>query len=472
MSAARSRSAAAPKPVPQATTYAQRQQRQGLIRLGAALAPILFFVIPALPSPIAGYDWKTIAWRAVRPQLMTTFPPPGTTPFPPQPFLQWVYWLLAAGGVWLVGSLIQHLISLYLQRTRPLKLDRTYLRLRTPLNVALKPEDGITLLRTLHGVLPPSNLRQGDGAPLALRWTGRPERAAMQGVSVQGPETLVTAIQKTLQGLSRGTEVDVQKDPLLAELKEGRVVCWSDVRLQGPEALAIAIPTGGASPLLDALIPTLAPLGGCFAGDIQVIMRPVPDRAWRTKVLSMLESLKIDAGTPEKRVMELKAAGPAFDIHVRLIVVAANPQAGQTMVSTMGAALASSAQSVASAQQRLVAGPVQVLPAVISPPPPLPVRTAKLSWIAGFVLALALWGALFAVTRTPTLAGFATWMQPVTWALPVPLLVLPRTWIGSRWRKSKRADMPDRLQTVLKSVMPLRNPRIVPIWSEWLGHLS
>ncbi len=465
MAPARSK-AAAPKPVPQATLYAQREQRLALMRLGAALAPMLLFVIPALPSPVGGVDWKASLWRGLRPQLMAPFPPADTVPFPPQPVLQWLSWGLAAGGAFLALSLLQHLMSLYLQRTRPLAGDRTYLRLRTPLNVALKPEDGRTLLTTLHGVLPPSDLRRGDGAPFALRWTGRPERAVLQGVSVLGPETLVTSIQKTLQGLSRGTEVDVQNDPLLAELKPGRYVCWSEVRLAGPYALALAIPSG-SSPLLDALLPTLSPLGGCFVGDVQVIMRPVNDRAWRTTVLSMLESLKVDAGSTERRVMELKAAGPAFDVHVRLVVVAASPQAGQTMVQTMGAALASSAQSVASATQRLLAGPVQVLPAVIESPPPFPAARAKVGWIAGLLLATAATAGIWFASRLP----LPLHLGLAVWALPLPVACLPHLILGARWRKRTRAGDPARLQTVLKSVMPLRNPRVVPVWSEWLGHL-
>lgn len=472
MPAARSRPAAPPKPVSQATTYAQRQQREGLIRLGAALAPVLVFVIPALPSPIAGYDWKTVAWRAFQPQLMLPFPPAGTTPFPPQPLLQWLYWGVAVAAVWFIAALIQHLISLYLQRTRPLTHDRTYLRVRTPLNVALKRDNSERLMRTIHGMLPPSNLRRGDGAPLALRWTGRPERAVVQGVSVQGPETLVKALEQALKGVSAGTEVDTQPDPLLAELRPGRYVCWSDVRLAASDALALAIPPGGAGPLVDHLIQTLAPQTGCFAGDVQVMLRPVGDRAWRTRVLALLERLKVDAGNPEKRVMELKAAGPAFDYHVRLIVVAATPQSGQTMVTTMGAALAASAQSMASAQQRLIAGAVHVAPAVIPPVPALPARTARRSWLAGAVLALALWGAIGVMARSYASGASGPWFSPAIWALPVPFMALPRTMMGARWRKAHQADLPDRLQTVLKSVMPLRNPRIVPLWSEWFGHLS
>lgn len=467
MPAARSRSTTPPKPVSLAASYAQQEQRQALMRLGAALAPILFFVVPKLPSPIASYDWKAWVWQGLEPTLMHPFPPAGTAPIPPQPLLTWLYVAWVVAGIWLIGSLIQHLMSLYVQRTRPLTLERTYLRLRTPFSVTLKPEDSVMVLRTLHGILPRSNLLRGDGTPVALRWTGRPELAVLQGLSVQGPPTLVTSLQKVFQGVSRGTKIDVQPDPLLAELKPGRYVCWTDIRLQGPEVLAIAIPSR-ESPLLNGLLQTLSPLRDCFVSDFQILLRPVADRVWRTKVLAMLERLKLDAASTEKRVMEQKAAGPAFDLHVRAIVVAASPEAGQTMVTTIVAALAASAQAIANAEQRLLAGPIQMLPAVIPTPPALPTRHARLAWATGAILAAMATGAMWYVSRTP----LSVWLGPAIWALPVPLLALPRTVLGTHWYRRRRMDQPVRLNTVLKSVMPARNPRVVPIWSEWLGHLS
>ncbi|HEX6288253.1 MAG TPA: hypothetical protein VFZ66_03640 [Herpetosiphonaceae bacterium] len=467
MPAARSKPTSQPKPVSLAARYAQQEQRQALLRLGAALAPILFVVVPKLPSPIAGYDWKAWVWQGLAPTLMQSFPPAGTAPIPPQPLLTWISVAWAVAGIWLIGSQIQHLMSLYAQRTRPLTLERTYLRLRTPFSVTLKPEDGVTLLRTLHGILPRSNLLRGDGTPVVLRWTGRPELAVVQGLSVQGPPTLITSLQKVFQGVSRGTKVDIQSDPLLAELKPGRVICWTDIRLQGPDALAIAIPAR-ESPLLSGLLQTLSPLRDCFVSDFQILLRPVADRVWRTKVLAMLERLKLDAASTEKRVMEQKVAGPAFDLHVRAIVVAASPEAGQTMVTTICAALAASAQAIANAEQRLVAGPIQVLPAVIPAPPPFPVTRARLAWLTGLILAMTALGAVWYVSSTPRSA----WLGPAIWVLPVPLLALPRTVLGTLWYRGTRAGLPVRLNTILKSVMPARNPRVVPIWSDWLGHLS
>jgi hypothetical protein len=456
----RTTAAAAPKPQSQAVGYAQRKQREQLTRLGALLGVLAIFIVPRLPSPLFGFDWKGPLWQPFAPMLLASFPNDPTLPaWINAPTLIWLYRALAGVGVWFIFMLIQHLQSLYAQRTAPLSQSRSYISLAVPLSINTKPEEGIGLIRTLHGVLPPANLKLGSGAPLVLRWIGMPEQPIKQGVSVLGPMDFIVSIQKTLEGLGKGTEADVVDDPLLKELKPNRYLCWADARLQAADDLPIAIPSG-PSPLQDALLPALSPQAGVVLADVQLILRPVPDRSWRTAVLARLESLKIDAGAIERRVMEQKAAGPAFEVAIRLIVIAEKPEAGEQMVKTMGNALASSAQGIATAQQRLVCGPVQVLPTVIEPPPfPKPQRLA--GFIAGVVVAvisLALIILLHLGNR-----GLQLWFLPLC-VLPLPVLAM-----AARWRKQAGVAALLRLLTVAQSVMEPTNPNIVPIWSQWLG---
>ena len=456
----RTQAAAPPKPVSQAVGYAQRKQREELTRLGALAGVLAIFIVPRLPSPIFGFDWKGPLWAPFAPMLLATFPNDPTLPaWLNAPMLVWLYRAMAGVGVWFIFMLIQHLQSLYAQRIAPLSQDRTFISLAVPLSINTKPDEGIGLIRTLHGVLPPANLKLGAPSPLVLRWTGMPEQPIKQGVSVLGSADLVVSIQKTLEGLGKGTEADIADDPIIKELKGGRYLCWADARLQAPDDLPIAIPSG-PSPLQDALLPAMAPQSGVILGDMQIILRPVPDRSWRTAVLSRLESLKVDAGAAERRVMEQKAAGPAFEVAVRLIAIAEKPEAGAQMVKTMGNALSSSAQGIATAQQRLVCGPVQVLPAVTPPPPPMPSQQRLTGLAAGVglaVLCLALIMALHLSAR-----GLQVWL------LPALMLLLPVLAMAARHRKQTNADAPERLLSVVKSVMEPTNPNIVPIWSPWL----
>lgn len=457
----RTQAAAPPKPLSQAVGYAQRKQREELTRLGALTGVLAIFIVPRLPSPIFGFDWKGPLWEAFAPMLLAPFPNDPTLPaWMNAPMLVWLYRAMAGVGVWFIFTLIQHIQSLYAQRTAPLAQDRTYISLAVPLSINAKPDEGISLIRTLHGVLPPTNLRLGAGAPLVLRWTGMPEQPIKQGVSVLGPTDLIVSMQKTLEGLGKGTEADVVDDPIVKELKAKRYLCWADARLQAPDDLPIAIPSG-PSPLQDALLPALAPQSGVVLADVQIILRPVPDRSWRTAVLARLESLKVDAGTAERRVMEQKAAGPAFEVAIRLIAIAEKPEAGAQMVKTMGNALSSSAQGIATAQQRLVCGPVQVLPAVIEPPPPFPKQQRLIGLVAG--IGLALLSLVLMMVLHLSDRGQEMWLLP-PFLLPLPFLAL-----AARRRKQTDADAPMRLLGIVKSIMEPTNPNIVPIWSPWLG---
>lgn len=457
----------AAKPLTPAQSYMQQQRQAQLIRLGVLLLIVLFFAHPLIPSPIAGYDWRAKVWAQIEKPLMQPMPsaevaadlPFGITP---TPLLNWLYRALALGGVWLILGLLMHVISIYQQRTRPLKQERTYFLVRTPLTLSIKPQQGVGLLRTLHGALPVAPL--GSGVPLVFRWSSRPQEEYALGVSLLGSDTFLKSIQKLLQGVGRGTEVEVIDDPLVSACERGRILCWCEVALAAGSGLPILPITNAESPLIDSFLSALAPQGGIFANDIQLIVRPVRDQAWRMPVLARIEASKDDSNSSERKALEQRAAGPAYDITMRLLVVAEDAESGSAQLQTLASALAASMQSVGSIQQRLVAGPIHALPAVMEPPVPLPRHLALglpiCALLGGSGGSLLLWQ-----------WGIGS-VAPQLLALPILLAFLPLC-VALSWRfRKQRGQQWQQLQSVLKSVPEPRNPQTIPLWSDWFGYRS
>ncbi len=471
------RAAPPPKPVAQARVYDQRMAQERSWRMGILAAILILISIPILPNPIGPIpnpmasmlpgqqptltiDWRGALWRLVAPTLLLPIPPEGVD-LPPGvprvPLLKLLHVGVAMGGFGFCMTLVQHLVSIYAQRTRPLTATHTYMRLTLPPSVTLTPMDGVSLLRTVHGMLPSGNLLQGTPVPLSLRWNARPEQPVEQAVTVCGPPMLRTSIQKTLEGLDRGARVEVVQDPFLEALGPGRFLCWADVRQVVGRDFPIVTASTEGTPVLDALFPALAPQTGGIIGDVQILVSPVPDRAWRLPVLARLEAFRADAAAAERRAMEAKAAGPAFAVHIRLRAIAETPEASQAMVETLGATLASTAQAVASVQQRLIAGPPQVLPAVVEPPPPVPRTHTSVAWALGGAVAV-LCAALLLLHGSP----WPTWLWVPCGASIPPLVV--RIW----HRRRHQEDRYWRYLTVTRGVMPPTNPRVVPLIGAWL----
>ena len=441
---------------------------------GIVAAIILLTLLPVLPSPIGPFpnpfplpgmetigpiDWRAALWDIVGPTLLMPIPPPDMgLPVPSVPLLRVFHFVAALLGLGFIATLTQHLQSIYAQRTRPLVAPFSYIRVMVPANTKLTPQDGVTLIRTLHGMIRPVSLVRGDPAPLVLRYIGRAQRPVEQGLSVCGPETLTRALLKTLEGLGRGTSAEVTDDPFLAAAKPGRFLCWVDVQLQGPSEIPILVASRDGHPLLDALMPALLPMADVEVADLQLILRPVADRQWRLPVLARMENLKLDTSAAERRAMEAKAAGPAFGVTMRFRAIATNPDAGAAMVQSMAATLASSAQAVATMQQRLVGGSPQILPAVLDPIPPFPAALRNVGLALGATLA-AIVAAFLLIFQAP----IVLWLV-IPWLIPAPALAL-----AARHRKRYRADVPLIHGMVLNHVMPPTNPRIVPLISDWLG---
>jgi hypothetical protein len=473
-----SRAAAAPKPTSQASRYGRQQAAAAQARMAAVGGILVACIVPLLPSPIGPFpnplasvpgfapqlgpwDWRGYLWDILAPSLLQPIIPAGLFGFPHPALTPFLVMQLGGAifGLIVILGLIQHLISLYAQRTRPLKAKHTYVRLRIPGSARLTPLEGVTLFRTLHGMLPPANLAQGSPVPLTLRWTARPEMPVTQGVTICGQPTLLTSISKTLEGLTRGAAAEVFDDPFIAELKEGRWLCWADVRQVAPRFLPIAVAGRTDDPLLEAMLPAMSPQAGVDMADVQIMLSPLSDRTWRLPVLAQQESLKLDIAAPEKQALDAKAAGPAFRVGVRLRVIAENRDAGIAMVQTIAATLSSSAQPVAGSVQRLSAGGAQALPATLPPAPTLPPLALRVALGVGIALALAvavgcwLWAA----------AG------PLKWALPLLCLPIPALAVGCWHRRQIKADMRLVHASVIGAILPPANPKLVPLIGPWLG---
>ena len=473
-----SRAAAAPpKPTSQASRYGRQQAVAAQTRLGVVAGLVLLLVVPLLPSPIGPFpnplaaipglagqlgpwDWRGALWASLAPSLLQPIIPAGRLGVPHPAVTPFLLMQLGGAifGLLVILGLIQHLFSLYAQRTRPLTAPHTYVRLRVPGNARLTPLEGVTLLRTLHGMLPPTNLARGSPVPLTLRWTAHPEMPVTQGVTVCGTPTLRTSISKTLEGLTRGAAAEVHDDPFTTELTEGRWLSWADVRQVAPRFLPIAVAGRTDDPLLDALLPALAPQAGVVVADVQIMLAPLPDRTWRLPVLAQQEALKLDIAATEKQALDAKVAGPAFRVGVRLRVIADTREAGVAMVETMAATLSSSAQAVAGSVQRLAAGGAQALPAVLPPAPLLPTKAVRVALLGGAALAV--------VVAVGCGRGVA---DPLLWALPLLAFPIPALALGCGHRRQIQADRHLVHAGVCGVILPPANPNLVPLISPWLG---
>lgn len=323
-------------------------------RLGGLLLLLLVWLLLVVPSPILGYHWRAVVFGPIAHVVLAPFPTPemGLPAFVPvAPVVQWVAWLWCVLAGYGGCTLLQHLLLLHAQTVAPLKKPRTFYQVRLPASATVDKAQGVGLLRSLHGMLPAVHRA---GAPLVLRWSGLPDQPIQQGVSLLLPDTARTSVVKTLEGIAPGTLVEAVDDPFLAALTPGRHLAWCDLRLSAGDAVPLAIPPRDQSPLLEGLLPALAPPAGVVATDMQLILRPVAQMtAWRLKVLATAERLKVDVQSNEQKVIDKKAEGPGFDTTIRLLVLADTAALAIGYLAVIADTFAATAQTSGTRQQRL-----------------------------------------------------------------------------------------------------------------------
>jgi len=378
--AAPSRRKSAAKPPVSAVQHWRGQQSGDLaMRAVGLLLLLIVFLLLTFPSPIFGYPWRTVVFGPIAHVILAPVPTPemGLPGFlPVAPVIQWIAWLWCVFLAYGAFTLLQHMLLLRMQTVAPLRHPRTYYRVRLPAGSAIDKEQGINLLRGLHGMLPAPRAVTGAGVPLVLRWTGVPDQPIRQGVSLLLPQTNVISVVKTLEGVAPGALVETADDPLTAVLQPGLHLAWCDLRLAAGDAVPLAIPPKDQAPLLEGLLPALAPPAGVRATDVQVLLRPIAQiTAWRLKVLATAERLRVDVQSLEQKVINRKADGPGFDTTVRVLVLAETPDLAQGYLAVLVDAFAPTAQTIGTRQQRLRATKAQCI--VVNDPPLPPPRAAK-----------------------------------------------------------------------------------------------
>jgi hypothetical protein len=364
-----------PHPVSSVQRWRGQQATSTATRAAGLLLLLVVFLLLVFPSPIVGYPWRSTLFGPIAHVILAPVPTPemGLPAFlPVAPVIQWIAWLWCALAAYGAFTLLQHLLLLRMQTVAPLKKPRAYYRIRLPSSASVDKEQGVGLLRSLHGMLPAPRAVTGAGVPLVLRWTGLPDLPIQQGVSLLLPQTSLVSVVKTLEGIAPGTLVEAMPDPFTAALQPGLHLAWCDLRAAAGDTVPLAIPLRDQSPLLEGLLPTLAPPAGVVATDVQVLLRPIAQiAAWRLKVLASAERQKVDVQSNEQKVIDKKAEGPGFDTTFRLLVLAETPAMAQGYLAVLADAFAPTAQTIGIRQQRLRATKAQCM-AVGDPPLPAP----------------------------------------------------------------------------------------------------
>lgn len=377
--AATTRKASPKAPVSAVQRWRGQQATTLALRAGGLLLLLVLFLLLTFPSPILDYHWRAAWFGPIAHIVLAPFPTPdlGLPDFlPVAPVVQWVAWGLAALLAYGAFTLLQHILLLHMQTVAPLKKPRRYYRLRIPASATVDKEQGVGLLRSLHGMLPAPRAVTGAGVPVILRWTGRPDQPIQQGVSLLLPDAGLVSVIKTLEGIAPGTLVEATDDPFTAAMQPGRHLAWCDLRLLAGDTMPLAIPPKDQAPLLEGLLPALAPPAGVVATDMQIMLRPIRQIGdWRLKVLASAERLKVDVQSTEQKAIDRKAEGPGYDTTLRLLVLADSADLAQGYLAVLADAFAPTAQTIGVRQQRLRATNARCIE-LGDPPLPAP-RPAK-----------------------------------------------------------------------------------------------
>ena len=444
--------------------YARSQQQAQMLRMAVLGIVMLLVALPLIPSPLLGVTWLPLLTPVLSP-LLTEMPPSpldlGIISIGVFPIWRWLYWGLAGGLAFFARTLVLHLVLIYAQRTRPLQQERTYMRIAFPASAPAAIKDGPNLLRSFHGMTAPVTPRNPQVAPIMLCWTGRPEQRIQQGVSLTGTPAFRTTLQRAIEAVSPGTQVQTWDDPLLEACKPGRMLAIAVMTATAGTTLPIA-PLGASPVVQEALLTALKPQAGVAATSVRLALEPIPDRQWRRDVMAMLERAKPEAaGTDEQQALKAKAAGPAFRSGISVYVIADTAEAASMQLQTITGAFAGTLQSFGFATQRLVVQQSVIVPAVPRPPAPLPRLWALVAALSGvLVLAGAAVGSISGLmpltALTATLSGL--------------LAAVPMLAVRAFWRASTRADQWMVPTAALRGLLHPQNPRVIPVFWPWFGY--
>jgi len=464
------------------------------------------------PLPSAGAEERLIAMaRNAGADVLLTLAMPPAIPI--------IAGIAAIGMLWLLVSLIAHLVVLAIQR-KP-RVDGRYLAVH-PLREPAHSSQAATPRAIWDALLP--FCTEGSAhknAPLALTLHAQPDRRVELGMVLAGghtarraqrapaggsvpPDSLLVGLAQDVAAAIQGCDADCSvrpaDDPLQAVLTPGRVLLWEELRLTGSADVPLRLPDPA-----DALIPVLAaamrPPAGIVALEVQFvpIVRPESLQAdWRQRGrrrLYRLQRRRWLSNGLDPVALGHKLEEQRVDLTIRLVAVA---EPG--MAAAASPALASLRRPFAPLQssggrtaQRLdragLANPRRAtlarrpLPYEYLPVGLMLISTVLALWlrlpilvIQGMVLLTALVSAGGVRSRRVAIARVrarAARLMPVSWGLlPIPVwappAVLSVTEAASCWTIPAPGRR-DHLVTTLCRVLPVPAQLLVPTDAQdWL----
>jgi hypothetical protein len=211
-------------------------------------------------------------------------------------------------------------------------------------------------------------------------------------------------LESLLLGQDAELVVDRPPDPL-ATLPSGAVLIWQELTLTRPAHAPLRSVDDADADLLGAVAAALRTPAGVCVAEVQVIPMPrrdTLDTPWRVRARRRLVDLRkrqVFGMSAEQQQLETKLDHEAFDLTIRLVVVAesrASMVAAQATMRDLLAAFGQYQQRTGIGLQRLVAAPLRaghvVLPAMPRPAsawlPMLPTMLGMLGCMLAGILAL------------------------------------------------------------------------------------
>lgn len=247
----------------------------------------------------------------------------------------WIRWVVLAGCVLLLGELTLTAVVLVWSQLCAPRPDGTSLRIRAPRGSTPRSAAGSArapgedLFRALHGLFPP-----GSPVRLTCLLTGRPDQLSELGLHLAGgtPEqraAAATALRKLVLGQLPDAVVDERPDALAEALRPGVWLAWCDIVLRRAPHYPLRFSHDAAHDLLGPLVAALQPPAGVTHTEVHLVLRARRDwtltEGWRAAGLRRLLRLKakqLYSLADEAARLEQKLDAPAFDVSIRLVVVA------------------------------------------------------------------------------------------------------------------------------------------------------
>jgi len=256
----------------------------------------------------------------------------------------WLARVALSGAVLLVGELALAAAVLVWAQLRAPRPDGTYLRIRAPRGSTPRSSGmsgrapGEDLFQALHGLFP-----AGSPVRLTCLLSGRPDQPSELGIHLAGgsPDqhaAAVAAVRKLVLGQLPDAVVDERPDALAQALTPGAWLAWREVGLRRPPHEPLRFGDEATrSDLLGPLAAALQPPVGVTHTEAHLVLRPRRDweltEGWRRAGLRRLLHLKakrLYSVADEAARLEQKLDSPAFDVSIRLVVVAADSRQAAT----------------------------------------------------------------------------------------------------------------------------------------------